>query len=74
MNHVETLRWVGGTDGHLVLIDQTRLPGELVEQECRDLDSVWQAIRGLQIRGAPAIGLAAAYGVCLGLQEVKQAG
>jgi methylthioribose-1-phosphate isomerase len=68
----ETLRWVGDACGHLVLIDQTQLPGQVVELECRDVETVWQAIRELKIRGAPAIGLAAAYGVCLGLQSVRE--
>ena len=67
---VETLRWVGGIDGHLVMIDQTRLPGELVELECRDLETVWEAIKSLRVRGAPAIGIAAAYGVTIGLQDL----
>jgi methylthioribose-1-phosphate isomerase len=62
---VPTLHWVGGIEGHLRLIDQTRLPLELVETECRDVPSVWEAIRNLRVRGAPAIGIAAAYGVCL---------
>jgi methylthioribose-1-phosphate isomerase len=66
---VETLEWQGGADGYLELIDQTRLPGELVTMECRDLESVWEAIRNLRVRGAPAIGIAAAYGVVIGLQE-----
>jgi methylthioribose-1-phosphate isomerase len=70
----ETLRWVGDVCGHLVLIDQTQLPGRVVELECRDVETVWQAIRALQIRGAPAIGLAAAYGVCLGLQSARESG
>lgn len=65
---VETMRWVGDRAGHLVLIDQTRLPAEFVEIECRDTTSVWKAIRELQVRGAPAIGIAAAYGLCLGTQ------
>ncbi len=65
---VETLRWVGGVDGHLVLIDQTRLPTELVHLECRDVDTLCEAIRSLRVRGAPAIGVSAAYGVCLGVQ------
>ena len=60
-----TLRWEGGIDGHLVLIDQTRLPREVVEIECRSVDDVWHAIKRLSVRGAPAIGVAAAYGVCL---------
>ena len=67
---VETLRWQSGPDGndaygYLVLIDQTRLPGELVEIDCKTVEDVWQAIKRLSVRGAPAIGCAAAYGVCL---------
>ena len=60
-----TLRWEGESDGHLVLLDQTRLPAEVVELHCRTVDDVWQAIKRLAVRGAPAIGIAAAYGVCL---------
>jgi methylthioribose-1-phosphate isomerase len=70
---IQTLHWVGNVGGHLRLIDQTRLPVELVEIDCRDVESLWKAIRDLQIRGAPAIGVAAAYGVCLGLQSVLDA-
>src|SRR6186997_2910407 len=66
---VETIRWVGDERGHLVVIDQTRLPIELVERECRDVETVWEAIKQLRVRGAPAIGIAAAYGVVVGLQE-----
>ena len=66
---IETIRWVGDEHGHLVLIDQTRLPQELVELECRDVNAVWNAIKQLQVRGAPAIGIAAAYGVVLGTQH-----
>jgi len=68
-----TLRWVGATDGHLALIDQTLLPVELREIECRDIETVWEAIRQLRVRGAPAIGIAAAYGVCVGLQTATGA-
>ena len=67
---LETLRWIGDADGHLLLIDQTRLPLECCEIACRDVEAVWEAIRTLRVRGAPAIGIAAAYGVCLGLQQV----
>ncbi len=70
---LQTLHWVGGIDGHLRLIDQTRLPVEFVEIECRSAESVWQAIRTLQVRGAPAIGIAGAYGVCLGVQQAMTA-
>ena len=68
MKSLQTLHWLGGVDGHLRLIDQTRLPVELVEIDCRDVETVWEAIKTLRVRGAPAIGVAAAYGVCLGVQ------
>jgi methylthioribose-1-phosphate isomerase len=63
------IQWIGELDGHLRLIDQTRLPSELVYIECRDVESVWESIRQLRVRGAPAIGIAAAYGICIGLQN-----
>lgn len=53
------------SNGRLVLIDQTRLPGELVTLECVSVEQTHDAIRRLVVRGAPAIGIAAAYGVCL---------
>lgn len=65
---IETLRWVGDVDGHLVMIDQTLLPVELREIESRDVEAVWEAIKTLRVRGAPAIGIAAAYGVVIGTQ------
>jgi len=63
-----TLHWVGDIDGHLRMIDQTLLPTLFVEIDCRNTEQVWEAIRSLRVRGAPAIGIAAAYGVCLGVQ------
>src|SRR5690606_20672146 len=64
-----TLRWVGAAaDGHLKMIDQTRLPAECTEIDCRTVEDVWEAIKSLRVRGAPAIGVAAAYGVVVGLQ------
>ena len=69
---IATLDWVGDGDGYLTMIDQTLLPLELTHIECRDVETVWEAIRSLRVRGAPAIGVAAAYGVCLGLQSVDQ--
>jgi methylthioribose-1-phosphate isomerase len=68
-----TLAWVGGTDGYLQLIDQTLLPGELAHIACHDLETVCEAIKSLRVRGAPAIGVAAAYGVCVGLQTARTA-
>ena len=70
MKSIDTLHWVGGVDGHLRLIDQTLLPVEFIEIDCRDVESVWEAIKTLRVRGAPAIGIAAAYGVCVGIQNV----
>lgn len=69
MNKFETLRWTGGVEGTLHLIDQTLLPNQLEEIECRDVATVWEAIKTLRVRGAPAIGIAAAYGVVLGLKN-----
>jgi len=60
---VETIQWTG--DG-VVMIDQTRLPREEVYVTCRDYREVADAIRTMVIRGAPAIGVAAAMGVALG--------
>jgi methylthioribose-1-phosphate isomerase len=52
-------------DDSLVLLDQTRLPGEVAFIRCEQVTTVWDAIRRLCVRGAPAIGVAAAYGVCV---------
>ena len=68
-----TLRWLGDVDGHLELLDQTRLPIEVEYLPVRDVDVLFEAIRSLRVRGAPAIGIAAAYGVCLGLQSAATA-
>ena len=68
-----TLDWLGDVKGHLRLLDQTRLPTEIVELDCRDVETVFEAIRSLRVRGAPAIGIAAAYGVCVGVQNVLAA-
>ncbi len=64
---VQTVGWLGdATSGFLRLIDQTRLPTDYVELDCRDLPTVWEAIKSLRVRGAPAIGVAAAYGAVIG--------
>ncbi|UCG31961.1 MAG: S-methyl-5-thioribose-1-phosphate isomerase [Phycisphaerales bacterium] len=64
----KTIRWVGGPDGHVELIDQTLLPEILEILTCRDPEAVREAIVSLRIRGAPAIGVAAAMGQVLGVQ------
>ncbi len=66
-----TIEWIGGLDGHVRMIDQTRLPGELAFIECHDVDTMWEAIKVLRVRGAPAIGVAAAMGVVLGVRDCK---
>jgi methylthioribose-1-phosphate isomerase len=65
----QTLTWRGDIEGHLVLLDQRRLPTEVVYLACHTVEDVWEAIRQLSVRGAPAIGVAAAYGVCVGVQQ-----
>jgi len=70
---VRTLDWIGDVDGQLRLIDQTLLPLEVRYIDCRDVPTTCEAIRALRVRGAPAIGVAAAYGVCLGLQTADGA-
>lgn len=54
---------------HVVLIDQTRLPGEYTVVEIRRSEDMAEAIRTMIVRGAPAIGVAAAYGMFLGARE-----
>jgi methylthioribose-1-phosphate isomerase len=66
-----TLAWIGSADGHLRLLDQTQLPIEVGSIDCRTAEDVWDAIRQLSVRGAPAIGVAAGYGVVLGVREGK---
>jgi len=68
---VRTLKWVGGLDGFLELIDQRRLPGEFVELRCTDVEQLHEAIRTMAVRGAPAIGVAAAYGPVLAMQKLS---
>ena len=65
----ETLEWQGGIDGHLDLLDQTLLPAELVVLKLRTLYPLIDAIKRLALRGAPAIGCAAAYGMVIGVRE-----
>lgn len=68
-DNVETLAWTGDAEtGVLSLIDQTLLPMALEYVECSDVETVWEAIKMLRVRGAPAIGIAAAYGLCIALQ------
>ena len=67
---IDSIKW---KDGKVELIDQTLLPLEEVQKECVALEDLAEAIESLRIRGAPAIGIAAAFGVVLGAQEIKEA-
>ncbi|MDP6125869.1 MAG: S-methyl-5-thioribose-1-phosphate isomerase, partial [Candidatus Latescibacteria bacterium] len=60
---VNTVEWTGSA---LKMIDQTLLPTELKYIECSDVETVAEAIEVLRVRGAPAIGVAAAWGVVIG--------
>ncbi|HKS90472.1 MAG TPA: S-methyl-5-thioribose-1-phosphate isomerase [Tepidiformaceae bacterium] len=62
----KTIEW---TKDSVRMIDQTRLPGEEVYRVCRDYREVAEAIRAMVIRGAPAIGVAAAMGIALGVKN-----
>lgn len=65
--------WVGdAATGHLQLIDQTKLPVENLNLQLSTVEEVWEAIKSLRVRGAPAIGVAAAYGVVVGTQAAGQ--
>jgi methylthioribose-1-phosphate isomerase len=67
----EPIRW---RDQHLELLDQTRLPEHAVYELQTSLESVYDAIRQLKVRGAPAIGIAAAYGLVVAMQPHRAAG
>jgi methylthioribose-1-phosphate isomerase len=65
---MKPVEWLGN---RLKIIDQTQLPGKVVFVELRDYAEVAAAIKGMKVRGAPAIGVAAAYGIALGAQNTK---
>jgi methylthioribose-1-phosphate isomerase len=69
MADIRALEWIGGPDGLLRLLDQTRLPTEVVYRDCRNLEEVREAICMLRVRGAPAIGVTAALGMVLHMQQ-----
>ena len=68
---MDTLRWQAGT---LFLLDQTKLPFEEIYRPCHSWQDVRQAISVLAVRGAPAIGVAAAYAVVLAARSLCQKG
>lgn len=64
----KTVSW---HDGAVRLIDQTKLPSEVTYIDCRDVGAVAEAITSLRVRGAPAIGITAAYGVALAARKIS---
>ena len=76
MKHLRTIEWVPDGPGALIpgkvrMIDQTRLPGELAYIETGDVRRIWEAIKKLEVRGAPAIGVAGAMGVVAAIQSLS---
>lgn len=69
---MKTIEWIGDSAGHLRLLDQTALPLETKFIDCKTTKDLFDAIRRLSVRGAPAIGVSAAYGVLLGLRDIAQ--
>jgi methylthioribose-1-phosphate isomerase len=68
---VETITW---KDGFCRIIDQTLLPEQLKYRRIRTASEMWEAIHALRIRGAPAIGIAGAYGLYLGIRRIQSVG
>lgn len=64
---IATIEW---KDGKVLMLDQSRLPLEVTYVECTDYHKVAEGIKKLWIRGAPAIGIAAAMGIALGAQDI----
>lgn len=64
-----TIEW---KDNKLVLIDQTLLPNEIIYEEFETDKLVWEAINVMKVRGAPAIGVAAGYGLYLGIKDAPE--
>lgn len=59
--------------GVVRLIDQTKLPNELTYINCATKEDIWHAVKSMKIRGAPAIGVAAGFGVALGMKDFSSA-
>src|ERR687891_2558237 len=66
-----TIDWQGDT---IMMVDQRKLPGQEIYVRCRTAQDVARAIRTMVIRGAPAIGVAAAMGIALGMRRSKATG
>ena len=69
INLPRTIEWIGDLDGCVQLIDQTLLPERLKLVQITDVKVMFEAIRSLKVRGAPAIGIAGAMGLVLALRD-----
>ena len=66
--NISTIAWI---KGKVRLIDQSRLPEDMTYIYCENVNSLVKAIKDMKVRGAPALGIAAALGVVLGIQKIK---
>lgn len=66
---VNAIQWI---DNKVVMLDQTKLPFKISYVDCTNYRQVAEGIKRLRIRGAPAIGIAAAMGIALGAQDIKE--
>lgn len=66
---VQSIEW---RNNHIRILDQTYLPNREVYSDIQDVGRIWEAIKKLRIRGAPAIGIAAAYGFYLGIKDLPE--
>lgn len=71
IDDLRTVDWVGGIKGAVKLIDQTLLPARLHYLTIKDVETLREAICSMRVRGAPAIGVAAAMGVVLGVRDAR---
>ncbi|MFA4987608.1 MAG: S-methyl-5-thioribose-1-phosphate isomerase [Candidatus Brocadiia bacterium] len=72
MPDIAAIYWEGGPDGRLVILDQTRLPFSEIYLDIHDLSEAEQAIRSLQVRGAPLLGLFSCYALALAIRNVSE--
>lgn len=66
---IQSIEW---KSDHVRIIDQTFLPARTIFCDIRDVGQMWEAIKKLRVRGAPAIGIAAAYGFYLGIRDLQE--
>ena len=71
MSRLKTIEWINNTAR---IVDQTRLPTELQYRDITTIEEMFDAIKILAIRGAPAIGVAAAFGLYLGVRDFEESG